>query len=75
MPALEEAKLEDVWFQQDGATAHNARVSMNFLKDNFPQGGPQLISVLPGFNPCDFFLWGVSQVPCFHELPPIPEHP
>jgi hypothetical protein len=35
LPALEEAKLEDLWFQQDGATGHTATVSMNFLKENF----------------------------------------
>lgn len=27
-PALEAIELEDTWFQQNGATAHTARVTM-----------------------------------------------
>jgi hypothetical protein len=63
-PALEAMELEDTWFQQDGATAHTARVTMNCLKQMFPG---RLISLRgdvtwpprsPDLAPCDFFLWG-----------------
>ena len=35
-PALVAMQLEDTWFQQDGATAHTARVTMNCLRQMFP---------------------------------------
>jgi hypothetical protein len=60
LPALEEAKLEDLWFQQDGTTAHTATVSMNFLKENFSGRliflrEDLLASALPGFSPLRLF--------------------
>lgn len=51
-------------FQQDGATPHTARVSMEKLRSIFPN---KLISKYgdipwaprsPDLTPCDFFLWG-----------------
>lgn len=56
--------LENVFFQQDGATPHTARVSMQVLRDMFPE---RLISRFgdipwpprsPDLSTCDFFLWG-----------------
>ena len=53
-----------VWFQQDSATAHTAKNSMDVLRDLFPS---HLISLLgdigwparsPDLSPCDYFLWG-----------------
>ena len=32
----EEHDLGDVWFQQDGATAHTARISLAVLRQMFP---------------------------------------
>lgn len=69
-PALEAMQLEDTWFQQDGATAHTARVIMIFFRQTFPE---RLISLRGDLNwhahqtaPCDFFLWGYlkSKVYC-----------
>ncbi|PNF28631.1 hypothetical protein B7P43_G08708, partial [Cryptotermes secundus] len=37
-PALEEMHLGNVWFQQDGATAHTARALMTVLRAKFPDG-------------------------------------
>lgn len=34
---LEGVELEYIWFQQDGATAHTARVRMYFFQDRFPR--------------------------------------
>ena len=63
-------KLQDlddnstVWFQQDGATAHTAKNSMDVLRDLFPS---HLISLRgdigwparsPDLFPWDYFLWG-----------------
>jgi hypothetical protein len=61
-PRLNE--LGNVWFQQDGATVHMARASMEVRREIF-QG--RLISLRgdipwparsPDLSPCDFFLWG-----------------
>uniref|UniRef100_UPI00358E2D47 uncharacterized protein n=1 Tax=Myxine glutinosa TaxID=7769 RepID=UPI00358E2D47 len=65
-PQLEHLELEelDVWFQQDGATAHTARRSLQVLREMFPD---RVISLRgdvgwpvrsPDLAPCDFFLWG-----------------
>ncbi|KAG5323085.1 TC3A transposase, partial [Pseudoatta argentina] len=63
-PRLNELDLGDIWFQQDGATAHTSRASMAVLREHFPE---RLISIRgdlewqarsPDLTPCDFFLWG-----------------
>lgn len=59
-PALQ----EHCWFQQDGATAHTAQISMDILAQIFPS---RLISLRgdiawsvhsPDLTPCSYFLWG-----------------
>jgi hypothetical protein len=51
-----------VWFQQDGATAHTARQSINKLRTSMSEQG--IITRYgdiswPDFSPaCDFFSWG-----------------
>ena len=63
-PKLNMLHIDNVWFQQDGATAHTSQRSIRLLKEMFPG---HLISLRgdigwparsPDFNPCDFFLWG-----------------
>ena len=63
-PRLDELDLGDIWFQQDGATAHTSRASMAVLRVHFPE---RLISIRgdlewparsPDLTLCDFFLWG-----------------
>ncbi|PNF25374.1 hypothetical protein B7P43_G10917, partial [Cryptotermes secundus] len=74
-PALEEMHLGNVWFQQDGATAHTTQASMTVLWSKFPR---QLISLRgdvlwathsPDLTPCDFFLWGYLKVEVFKHRP------
>ena len=43
MPEIEARNLHDIWFQQDGATCHTARETMNLLRSRF---GEQFISCL-----------------------------
>ncbi|GFX24645.1 uncharacterized protein TNCV_3344251 [Trichonephila clavipes] len=54
---------EELWFQQDGATCHTARATIDLLKDTF---GDRLISRFGPVNwpprscdltPLDYFLW------------------
>lgn len=63
-PRLDELDLGDVWFQQDGATAHTSRASMDVLREHFPgrlisiRGDLEWPARSPDLAPCDFFLWG-----------------
>ena len=66
---------KDVWFQQDGATAHTASKSMAILKEMFPN---RLISIRgdigwparsPDLAPCDFFLWGYLKEQVYKHKP------
>ena len=65
-PALEEMHLGNVWFQQDGATAHTARASMTVLRAKFPgrlislRGDIPWAAHSPDLTPCDFFM-GIPQ--------------
>lgn len=65
LPDLAAANAGDVWFLQDGAPAHTALETRNFLLESF--GADRLIgrffdlswpSRSPDLNPVDFFLWG-----------------
>ena len=40
-PELDELDINDMWFQQDGATSHTARVTIDLLKRRF---GERVIS-------------------------------
>ena len=64
-----------MWFQQDGATAHTARMSMELLREHFPE---RLISLRgdllwparsPDLAPCDFFLWGYLKSIVYADRP------
>ena len=35
LPKMQELDLHDMWFQQDGATGHIARVTMDLLRGEF----------------------------------------
>ena len=63
-PELDELDINDMWFQQDGATSHIARLTIDLLKGEF---GERVISrndpvEWPSrschLTPLDFFLWG-----------------
>jgi hypothetical protein len=67
--------VADAWFQQDGATAHMARISMQVLREMFPGkltslrgdvGWPAHSSDLA---PCDFFLWGYLKSKVYTHRP------
>lgn len=64
---LDDIPLEEVrncWFQQDGAPPHNARPSVQYLNEHFPNSwigtrGPVAWPPRsPDITPMDFFLWG-----------------
>ncbi|GFT13581.1 putative DD41D transposase [Trichonephila clavipes] len=64
IPELNNHDVQELWFQQDGATSHTARATIDLLKDTFGDG---LISRFGPVNwpprscdltPLDYFLWG-----------------
>lgn len=80
---VEEHGLGDLWFQQDGATAHTARISLNVLREMFPgrlvssRGDVGWPARSPDLSICDFFLWGYLKEKVFkrrpHTLPQLRE--
>ena len=78
-PKLDELE-EEVWFQQDGATAHTSRRSLSILREMFPG---HLISLRgdigwpvrsPDLSSCDFFLWGYLKAMVYARRPGTIEH-
>ncbi|GFX84531.1 transposable element Tc3 transposase [Trichonephila clavipes] len=64
IPVLNNHDVQELWFQQDGATCHTARATIDLLKDTF---GDRLISRFGPVNwpqrscdltPLGYFLWG-----------------
>jgi hypothetical protein len=77
-------RVRNVWFQQDGATAHMARQSMTFLRGMFPG---RLISQFsnihwpacsPDLTAPDVFLWGYLKskvyATCPHSSQELKDH-
>lgn len=75
LPTLNEMDVGDAWFQQDGATAHTARVSMAVLRQHFPgriislRGDLHWPPRSPDLTPCDYFLWGYLKSIVFNDRP------
>ncbi|GFU98937.1 DUF4817 domain-containing protein [Trichonephila clavipes] len=70
----------ELWFQQDGATCHTARATIDLLKDTF---GDRLISRFGPVNwpkrPCDltplnYFLWGYVKSLVYADKPQTLDH-
>ncbi|KAL1458663.1 hypothetical protein WDU94_008793, partial [Cyamophila willieti] len=64
LPQLDELGLENMWFQQDDATAHTARATIHLLKQAFPGrlisrfGDIHYSARSPDLSVLDFFLLG-----------------
>lgn len=63
LPQIDRLGLENMWFQQDGATAHTARATMDILRQAFPgrvisrYGDLHWPARSPDLTAPDFFLW------------------
>ena len=63
-PEMDEIDINDLWFEQDVATSHTGRVTIDLLKGKFGErvisrNGP--VARPPrscDLTPLDFFLWG-----------------
>lgn len=72
--------LEELWFQQDGATCHTSHETINLLKETFGErvisrNGP--VDWPPrscDLTPLDFFLWGHVKAQVYADKPATIEH-
>ncbi|GFV25383.1 putative LOC100569746 [Trichonephila clavipes] len=80
IPELNNHDVQELWFQQDGATCHTARATIDLLKDTF---GDRLISRLGPVNwpprscdltPLDYFLWGDVKSLVYADKPQTLDH-
>ncbi|GFX76842.1 DUF4817 domain-containing protein [Trichonephila clavipes] len=80
IPELNNHDVQELWFQQDGATCHTARATIDLLKDTF---GDRLISHFGPVNwpprscdltPLDYFLWGYVKSLVYADKPETLDH-
>ncbi|GFV88182.1 uncharacterized protein TNCV_3243311 [Trichonephila clavipes] len=80
IPELSNHDVQELWFQQDGATCHTARATIDLLKDTF---GDRLISRFGPVNwpprscdltPLDYFLWGYVKSLVYANKPQTLDH-
>ncbi|GFU91938.1 putative LOC100569746 [Trichonephila clavipes] len=80
IPELNNHDVQELWFQQDGATCHTARATIDLLKDTF---GDRLISRFGPVNwplrscdltPLDYFQWGYVKSLVYADKPQTLDH-
>ncbi|GFX59665.1 transposable element Tc3 transposase [Trichonephila clavipes] len=80
IPEWNHHDVQELWFQQDGATCHTARATIDLLKDTF---GDRLISRFGPVNwpprscdltPLDYFLWGYVKSLVYADKPQTLDH-
>ncbi|GFW79424.1 putative DD41D transposase [Trichonephila clavipes] len=80
IPELNNHDVQELWFQQDGATCHTAHATIDLLKDTF---GDRLISRFGPVNwpprscdltPLDYFLWGYVKSLVYADKPQTLDH-
>ncbi|GFU70849.1 uncharacterized protein TNCV_1005291 [Trichonephila clavipes] len=80
IPKLNNHDVQELWFQQDGATCNTARATISLLKDTF---GDRVISRFGPVNwpprscdltPLDYFLWGYVKSLVYADKPQTLDH-
>ncbi|GFX32843.1 putative transposable element [Trichonephila clavipes] len=80
IPELNNHDVQQLWFQQDGATCHTDRATIDLLKDTL---GDRLISRFGPVNwpprscdltPLDYFLWGYVKSLVYADKPQTLDH-
>ncbi|GFV83376.1 putative DD41D transposase [Trichonephila clavipes] len=80
IPELNNHDVQELWFQQDGATCHTTRATIDLLKDTF---GDRLISRFGPVNwplrscdltPLEYFLWGYVNSLVYADKPQTLDH-
>lgn len=74
-PKIEENGMDDVWFQQDGATCHTANITIDLLRTVFENrvisrnGDVNWPSRSCDLTPLDYYLWGAVKDKCYVNHP------
>ncbi|GFT25487.1 DUF4817 domain-containing protein [Trichonephila clavipes] len=80
IPELNNHDVQELWFQQDGATCHTVRATIDLLKNTFDE---RLISRFGPMNwpprscaltPLDYFLWGCVKSLVYADKPQTLDH-
>ncbi|GFT21613.1 DUF4817 domain-containing protein [Trichonephila clavipes] len=80
IPELNNHDVQELWFQQDGATCHTDRATIDYLKDTF---GDRLISRFEPVNwpprscdltPLDYRLWSYVKSLVYADTPQMLDH-
>ncbi|GFT47132.1 putative DD41D transposase [Trichonephila clavipes] len=80
IPELNNQDVQELWFQQDGATCHTAHATIDLLKDTF---GDRLSSSFGPVNwpprscdltPLDYFLWNYLKSLVYADKPQTFDH-
>ncbi|GFS73769.1 uncharacterized protein TNCV_1458131 [Trichonephila clavipes] len=80
IPEFNNHDVQELWFQQESATCHTARATIDLLKDTF---GDRLISRFGPVNwpprfcdltPLDYFLWGYVKSLVYADKPETLDH-
>ncbi|GFS92250.1 putative DD41D transposase [Trichonephila clavipes] len=80
IPELNNHDVQELWFQQDGATYHTTRATIDLLKDTFSD---HIISRFGPVNwpprscyltPLDYFLWGYVKSLVYADKPQTLDH-
>jgi hypothetical protein len=72
---FDEHGAENMWFRQDGATAHISRQSLGIIREMLPghvfclRGDIGWPPQLPDLTPCDFFLWVYHKAQVYQHGP------
>ncbi|GFW53241.1 uncharacterized protein TNCV_4709751 [Trichonephila clavipes] len=70
--------IKELWFQQDGATCHTARATIDLLKDTFDRlisrFGPVNWQRSYDLTPLDYFLWGYVKSLVYADKPQTLDH-
>ncbi|GFV91189.1 uncharacterized protein TNCV_897101 [Trichonephila clavipes] len=80
IPELNNPDVQELWFQQNGATCHTARATIDLLKDTFGDrlisrfGTCELASRSCDLTPLDYFLWGYVKSLVYADKPQTLDH-
>lgn len=74
-PQIDAINVDDLWFQQDGATCHTSRLTIDLLRAKFDNriisrfGDVNWLARSCDLTLLDFFLWGAVKDRCYADNP------
>ena len=74
---IEEKNIGNIWFQQDRATRHTAKATLDVLRpvfeDRIIRSRADVVCTPQSCNltPLDYYLWGAVKDKCYADMPQI----